>query len=511
MPVIDAVQKKRKATMTTMVYTPEQQATSFMEAILADPTVLHPISDKLHCIFKKIPHPVFTKNVVDIAIRHQDLTFWESCVAELENPSETRNRMVSIGSPGIGKSTTALFLIRKLLYMGLTVVFMMKGEGLIVQFKPNGDKVTGANDVDVEIFPETTPKWEIASLLDQRTYYIVDPGMTKENCNPPGRVNAKVIIVASPDERHWGGNSFPKDEPGFPGGFYRYFPPWTLMELQAAAQEILNLGPVQSQEIERQFSVFGGIPRHVFKLSEAAENEQILEQRIRALSPTQARNLISGFFPLHAKFGADQPQGGITIFTPKRSFKGVTVSLASDSVRGWVRSFFMDNIWSDLALYPTPTAWQLLESYMMEALEKTNQYTVRKCVGKNENQYSHVFTVQLGGCASKSFQMDCTDAVFDGADNVLFYSSDSTHPLYDMVYKRGSIFHAFQVTVGRTHDSKEAQIRAIASRLLTHAGDELRLYYAVHESIFDSFVTNPVRPIAVQGVSLYHLCLQKNL
>ena len=502
---------KRKTATATAAPTPQQQAMSFLVAILADPAVTQPTAPELRCVFKNVPHPVVGNTMVDIVVRNQDLQYWDSCVAELEDSSETRRRMVSIGSPGIGKSTTALFLIRKLLQMGKSVVYRIKGEGVLVQFKPNREVVAGVDDVDVELFPETTPEVEIASLLDRETYYIVDPGMTKVNCNPPRRVLARVIIVASPDERHWGGNSFPKVEPGYPGGFYRYFPPWSLVELQAAAQELPSPVQVQPQEIKRQFCVFGGIPRHVLHTSQAQENRDQLQQKIKALTQTQAQNLVSGLFAIHANFGADQPQGGITIFTPENKFRNVSVTLASDSVRSWIRSFFMDNIWSDLALYPTPTAWQLLESYMMEALMKTSQYRVRRCVGKSDGRYPDVFDVRLGGCTSKSFQLDCTNAVLNGADNVLYYSSDRAHPLYDMIFKRGSVFYAFQVTIGRSHDSKEAQIKAIASRLLLRPGQELRLYYAVHEAKFDSFVTSPVQPASPPGVSIYHLCLRQNL
>jgi len=447
--------------------------------------------------------------MIDIVLRNKDLDYWDSCVAELEDPSETRRRMVSIGSPGIGKSTTALFLIRKLLMIGKTVVYRMKGEGVFIQFKPNREFVSVADDVDVEGFPETTLEWDIASLMDRATYFIVDPGITKVNCNPPLRVLARVIIVASPDERHWGGNSFPKVQPGHPGGMYRYFPPWSLVELQAAVQELPS--PAQPQEIERLFHIFGGVPQHVLHTSQAEENRQELEQKIKALTQTQAQNLVSGLFAIHANFGADQPQGGITIFTPENNYKSVSVTLASESVRNWVRTFFMNNIWSDLALYPTHTAWQILESYMMEALMRTNQYKVRRCVGKSDAGYLTAFHVQLGGCTSKSLQLDCTNAVLNGIDDVLYYSSDTSHPLYDMIFKRGTVFYAFQVTIGSSHDSKRTLINAVASRLLLGPGQELRLYYAVHEAKFDSFVKNPVQPPSPQGVSIYHLCLRQSL
>jgi hypothetical protein len=39
---------------------------------------------------------------------------------------------------------------------------------------------------------------------------------------------------------------------------------------------------------------------------------------------------------------------------------------------------------------------------------------------------------------------------------------------------------------------------------------ELKLYYAVHEGVFDNFVTKPVEVNAVPGLSVFHLKLEIN-
>ena len=117
-----------------------------------------------------------------------------------------------------------------------------------------------------------------------------------------------------------------------------------------------------------------------------------------------------------------------------------------------------------------------------------------------------------GGCTSKSFQYECSSAVKDGNDNVIFYSSNRQHPLYDMIFKRDSTFYAIQVTVGRNHDSKQAQIDELAQLLqIGHGGRELNLFYAVHEALFDVFATNTVQPKSPSGVSIYHLSLRQEL
>jgi hypothetical protein len=59
---------------------------------------------------------------------------------------------------------------------------------------------------------------------------VVDPGKTKDSCDLPTFFQGKVIIVASPDEQHWGGSSFDKEVAGR-GGRLMYFPVWELHEL----------------------------------------------------------------------------------------------------------------------------------------------------------------------------------------------------------------------------------------------------------------------------------------
>ena len=107
---------------------------------------------------------------------------------------------------------------------------------------------------------------------------------------------------------------------------------------------------------------------------------------------------------------------------------------------------------------------------------------------------------------------DCTAAVIGGPDLTVFYSSDKHHPLYDMIYKVGTIYHAFQVTEGKSHDATQRLINALAQRLqIGSGGRELRLYYAVHDGVFDNFLTKPVEPGCPTGVSIYHLKLVQGL
>ena len=93
------------------------------------------------------------------------------------------------------------------------------------------------------------------------TYYIVDPGKTKDTCDPHEDFQAKVIIVSLPDHRHWGETEFLKEKDPV-AGILLYYPVWTLDERNTAGSEI-ERGFTRQLIIER-YRQFGGVPGRVF-------------------------------------------------------------------------------------------------------------------------------------------------------------------------------------------------------------------------------------------------------
>ena len=67
---------------------------------------------------------------------------------------------------------------------------------------------TSKGSVDVKLIQEKDFNILDENINQTSTYYIVDPGNTKDNYNPPDFFQGQVIIVASPDEGHWGGSYF---------------------------------------------------------------------------------------------------------------------------------------------------------------------------------------------------------------------------------------------------------------------------------------------------------------
>jgi hypothetical protein len=77
--------------------------------------------------------------------------------------------------------------------------------------------------------------FELQMIDKVSAYYIVDPGLTKTNCNPQSDFKFKVIIAASPDEGHWGASSFSKKR-GQSQGIFLYYLVWTLQEMIMACE-----------------------------------------------------------------------------------------------------------------------------------------------------------------------------------------------------------------------------------------------------------------------------------
>jgi hypothetical protein len=80
-----------------------------------------------------------------------------------------------------------------------------------------------------------------------------------------------VIIVASPDRRHWGESGFGKFRSGGNGTFLHY-PVWTFEELLAAKEFIFPHLDVNA--IGKRFRLFGGVPRNFLAMPADLLKEQ---------------------------------------------------------------------------------------------------------------------------------------------------------------------------------------------------------------------------------------------
>jgi hypothetical protein len=230
-------------------------------------------------------------NVVDIetgktsAIILRNITepFWSAVINATQE-----YRICALGTPGIGKTVIIPILIRLLIKN-----IMKEKQNATVIFNVQ----TVENDAFVYIFTYSSVDGTInADVIPQRsfcfndyndefTYYVVDPGKTKDSCDPSQDFIGKVIIVASPDGRHWGEDEFTKNRQNTKGSF-RYFPVWCLEELQVA-KHYFNTN-LSNEEIERRYDLVGGVPRVIFsKPHEFSDHLKIQDVAVQALTEAQ--------------------------------------------------------------------------------------------------------------------------------------------------------------------------------------------------------------------------------
>ena len=188
------------------------RAVAFCRAIMTD--LVDSAHNEIKGVMRNVPDP-YSGTLRDVIVREDDYVFWNQLLDGLASEDVAQQkRVAAVGAPGVGKSTTKSFAIRLLLQQRKTVVYLQRtvdGTGHYIQFSPSDEDV----QFDIELIPEKTSPSEIPSLFDPETYYLVDPGKNKSSCDPDPMVAARVIIVASPDERHWGGSAFTKHDQSY--------------------------------------------------------------------------------------------------------------------------------------------------------------------------------------------------------------------------------------------------------------------------------------------------------
>ena len=224
------------------------------------------------------------KVLVNIVLRSITEPFWQSCIDRVEAvfPND-RYRVCAVGTPGIGKTFTTPLLLRMLLLKNSSVVYIRRTEerdSWFYEFVPKSLKdQDGKMNVTVNVYPEESTKFrDIPSLRDPSAYYVVDPGESQVSCNPKPSFKARVIIISSPNEEHWGGREFRKERAKATGKF-QFYPLWNLYEVLRGLDGFNSSVPLSAQQLAERYRQVGGVPRHLF----AKEFEDVLEMQDKAV------------------------------------------------------------------------------------------------------------------------------------------------------------------------------------------------------------------------------------
>ena len=461
----------------------QNNAKTFAESILRE-TVPIAGSDGMS-VLENVVMLESTGRLVNVVLRKITMPFWQACIDLVDTP-ERSYRVCAVGSPGIGKTTCTPVLIRMLLKRQATVVYLIrsvKETDFYYEFIPNANGSVTAN-----VYPEKEGESNIESLKSESTYYVVDPGETKDTCNPSITFQAKVIIVASPDTRHWGDSEFLKGR--WPvQGFFRFFPVWELSEL-LAARTFFPVSIAEEEVVSKRYSELGGVPRYIFA-DQSSYNAVLKQQRtnINALTWEQVEKIGNNEVDYFDSMSPLLRKGALLAYVKSPNdndtFEEDTVALASVLVEQKVYTKFKKKLWT-LMLMDGPEGWKMFEAIARESMstEQKQEFVCRPCVGKKNSLYNKTFRKMLGGCASMRLVGDIFEsAKAENNMNVLLHSANRNNRLIDFIYRdEVGHFHAFQATIRKTHPANQKDIHDLETKV----GDpkRLSLYYLVPSDNF---------------------------
>ena len=206
--------------------------------------------------------------------------FWET-VCEVGIRPDKINRLLVVGTPGMGKSRSINYFLRVIIQNQRNlpaeddrsmpvIVFAHRKDKRVWLFAPENPNDRygkySAFKLSLHDFAE-----DVCSALNMRhNYYIVDTAMA-ENADMPILCNANTIYVCSPDPRHY--SEYEKHSTQT-----FYFPCWRQEYIRAAAQYMVpRNSPLTPDEAVARAQVVGPIPRRVYG---SQENYDVFQKRI---------------------------------------------------------------------------------------------------------------------------------------------------------------------------------------------------------------------------------------
>ena len=375
-------------------------------------------------------------------------------------------------------------------------------------FTPASD---ASGEVDVKVIEEKDFKYWDEHVNNESVYYIVDPCQTKDNCNLHVNFKGKVIIVASPDDRHWGESDFNKGrgvdnskEIGGTGGTFLYYPVWTLSELIASSSYLTAKCHLDESEIRARFGRFGGVPRYVFATDiSSCESKQI--QCLEMINDEAAISLAHKNRSAIRSSSKDLPKGMLLsyILSPEenQTYKTGFAVFSSEYVYNWIVDKFKFQLWKEMVRDELSFDPYLYEAYVRKLFYDNavpnvkKKYNVMNCVGKKGNRVHPAES--LGGCAEARKVDDIMKSAAE-ISNIVFYPSSTNYKLIDFIYSSDcTTFNCFQCTISNTHDAQQSFIFDLVNTLMKIRKNKkilprIQLFYCVPKGKFSDFVTNPV-------------------
>jgi hypothetical protein len=470
---------------------PNRFGQSFLKSITA-PDAFKDIGNGMK-LMKPMMNLESCRECEGIVVRCIVQKFWEAC---LKKCSETTPsfRVCAVGTPGIGKTVTTPVLLWLILQQGATIVYHCCDEkpedGRMYEFVPCRTGSTVAYKYHCFAYKEPGSLEDIASLHAKGTFYIVDPGKSKRSCNPSLRFFPKVVIVASPNEEHWGGSSRFLKNVNRSMGTFLYYPSWTLEELLQAHGALNERFPevtLSERDLRNRFFKVGGVPRTLFLPDQ--EFQGALGLQDKALDDLDKRRLDDLVFNSKnsRSFRSSQARSALLGYlqTDDASFETQRVRIVSCLARAKIYDHYRQKVWNLFCSTSDVTCWKIFEDYTsLQMVGKERKYEWKLL----DETTTRTSLLKLGGCECL-FVVDDIIAEACQTSNVVFCPRKKQYPLVDFAYSKdgsnGRVVHYFQATIGETHSSNTVKIKELADKSGGHS--KMSLYYLVIPPRFDKF------------------------
>jgi len=177
-----------------------------------------------------------------------------------DTPTEvTQNRMVLIGTSGIGKSVFLIYFTIRLL------AECDNNNPPVVIFHPK----IGTSHTECYVFGGTLT-FRTGSIADFSEFFTLpETWYLADGISNPQLFETKTIIVVSPNTLYAGSNEYQEVDKESPRKYY--MAPWSLSEMNECRQKIFP--SVMFNTMNNLFSKLGGIPRYVLQSAVTALNQ----------------------------------------------------------------------------------------------------------------------------------------------------------------------------------------------------------------------------------------------
>jgi hypothetical protein len=148
------------------------------------------------------PIPFFYADGANIFFFSSYRTIWDQAyddaIGNLEAKDDAMPRQLIVGNPGIGKSRSMVYILRKALLEGRTVIWESQQAGQVFRFQNKKRTKDGSNSgyISVHTHQDWRPSNSHPDLDNPECVYLIDPGKAEMAKDRPLVCLAGIRLIA---------------------------------------------------------------------------------------------------------------------------------------------------------------------------------------------------------------------------------------------------------------------------------------------------------------------------